>query len=234
MLELLFLFIAYSVIGWIWETSYVSVKQKHYVNRGFLHGPYVTIYGMACITIMASMSMFAGFENTNSICVIFLQILYIAIVTSVWEYATSYILEQKFKARWWDYSYRKFNINGRIAPFSTLFFAIGGYLLWRFLNPLLLEIYGGINSEVMMFILIGFYFVYLIDAIIIFIQLNKLSNIIIALSQVKDKISLKYKNLSIKAERFKKFFKKYPNAKSKKFKEHFEQVKENIYNKVKK
>ena len=35
---LLFFFL-YCFLGWVWESCYVSLCQRRWVNRGFLHGP---------------------------------------------------------------------------------------------------------------------------------------------------------------------------------------------------
>lgn len=34
----LLLFFVYCFVGWLWESCYVSVKQRRWVNRGFLRG----------------------------------------------------------------------------------------------------------------------------------------------------------------------------------------------------
>ena len=44
-------FIVYSFMGWIWESCYVSAKSKKWVNRGFVSGPFVTIYGVGAVTV---------------------------------------------------------------------------------------------------------------------------------------------------------------------------------------
>ena len=46
------LFFLYSVLGWVWESCYVSLKSRQWVNRGFLHGPWLPIYGSGAIVIL--------------------------------------------------------------------------------------------------------------------------------------------------------------------------------------
>lgn len=46
------LFFFYCFCGWVWESCYVSAKQRHWVNRGFLHGPLLPIYGSGAIIIL--------------------------------------------------------------------------------------------------------------------------------------------------------------------------------------
>lgn len=40
-------FFIYCFFGWIFESSYVSLKKKHFVNRGFLRLPMLPLYGTA-------------------------------------------------------------------------------------------------------------------------------------------------------------------------------------------
>ena len=49
-------FIFYSFLGWIWETTYCSVKAKHFINRGFLNGPIIPIYGFGAVLIMIAVN----------------------------------------------------------------------------------------------------------------------------------------------------------------------------------
>ncbi len=198
MIQVLFLFIIYAVIGWLWETPYVSFNQKKYINRGFLRGPYVPIYGFACLTIILSMSIFNTFDNDN-IVIIIIQIFYIGIISAVWEYLTSLGLEKLFKMRWWDYSTRKFNLNGRIALDYTVLFGIGGYLLWRFINPIFESIYSSISPSYLIVIIILFYTIFLIDNIYTFRDLLRLRDIIAKLHNLKRSFAGKYDYIFEKA-----------------------------------
>ena len=59
-------FIVYSFMGWIWESCYVSAKSKKWVNRGFVSGPFVTIYGVGAVTVYVILRPVAG-TSWNSI-----------------------------------------------------------------------------------------------------------------------------------------------------------------------
>ncbi|MBR5944392.1 MAG: hypothetical protein IKZ94_05530, partial [Lachnospiraceae bacterium] len=37
----LLFFFAYCFVGWIWETSYVTVTERHFVNSGFMYGTWI-------------------------------------------------------------------------------------------------------------------------------------------------------------------------------------------------
>ena len=53
-IQWLLFFYLYSFVGWVWESCYVSVKKGHWVNRGFLYGPFLPIYGFGAVTILIS------------------------------------------------------------------------------------------------------------------------------------------------------------------------------------
>lgn len=42
------------------------------------------------------------------------------------EYITSWLMEKLFHARWWDYSQKRFNINGRVCASNLLAFGVMG------------------------------------------------------------------------------------------------------------
>ncbi len=234
MLQLLFLFMAYSVIGWLWETPYVSFKEKKFINRGFLRGPYIPIYGSSCLAVILSMSVMPNFAVASSVGAIILQMIYIALITAVFEYLTSYVLERIFNARWWDYSYKKYNLNGRIALSSTIFFGIGGYFLWHFVNPVLVNLFNSLNSNLVLVIVVAFYMAFILDNVFTLIKLNKFEKLAKALQKIQDKLSDKYQELLDKAREHRGMFRKYPTFTSKKFKEQIADMKKSFKKKKKK
>lgn len=84
------------------EISFTLYKDKTLVNRGFLMGPYCPIYGCGCILIILLLKRYL-----NDFIALFIMSM---VICSILEYLTSYIMEKLFKARWWDYSDRRFNI----------------------------------------------------------------------------------------------------------------------------
>jgi len=127
--RILYFFFIYSMLGWVLETVYVSVKERRFVNRGFLNGFYCPVYGFGmCGFILLFHSFF------DRPVIIFLGGMLFA---SILEYFTGWILEKLFHARWWDYSNCRFNLNGRIClKFSFIW---GALLLVTisFIHPLL-------------------------------------------------------------------------------------------------
>ncbi|NLV99296.1 MAG: putative ABC transporter permease [Clostridiaceae bacterium] len=114
MYDVIIYFILFSFVGWLCETVFCSIAQKKFVYRGFLSGPICPVYGFGGLIVVYLLAPFR--EN------ILLLFLMGMLATTVLEYLTSYILELAFQTRWWDYSERKFNLNGRVClPFSLMF-----------------------------------------------------------------------------------------------------------------
>ncbi len=112
MAQWLFFFYFYCFFGWCFESSYVSLKNRHPVNRGFMRGPFLPLYGSGAV-MMLIVSM--PFQHN-------LVLTYIAgcIGATALEYVTGVTMEALFKVRYWDYSNQRFNFQGQICLSSTL------------------------------------------------------------------------------------------------------------------
>ena len=159
------LFITYAIAGWIMEVIGKLIECKRFINRGFLIGPYCPIYGYGALAITFLLGKYAD----DPVALFIMAILIFAIL----EYLTSYFMEKKFKARWWDYSQRKFNINGRVCLNTIIPFGLMGLFVIYVSNPFLLSKYELI-PEFWLNIISGVLFV-------IFIADNIVSGIIIGL-----------------------------------------------------
>jgi len=192
--ELVFLFLVYAIIGWFWETPFVSIKEKKYINRGFLRGPYIPIYGFSCISIIIVLNALE-FQQADTFFVILLQILIISLISVFWEFGTSWVLEKLFKQRWWDYSYKKYNLQGRVSLDYAILFGLGGFLLWRFVNPALVNLYGSLQSGFFNYSLLFVVALFIIDSTITVLDLVKVKQFITTFSEVKDNLSLEYQQI---------------------------------------
>lgn len=119
-------FLCYSIVGWVYETIVCSISERKFVSRGFLEGPYCPIYGAGAL-----LDLFLLGWISNPLILFFAGML----VTGVLEYLTSWILEELFHARWWDYSQWKWNINGRICLVGVLVFGVMSVLLVYWIHP---------------------------------------------------------------------------------------------------
>ena len=162
---LFLLFIIYSFLGWSLEVIEALIKKKKFINRGFLIGPYCPIYGVGVLTMIILLSKYYDDKFTLFIMCILLF--------SVLEYLTSYIMEKLFKARWWDYSHFKFNINGRICLETMIPFGLAGLLVMYFINPMFLHILNSLPNALLITFTIVIGILFILD---ILISINVISN----------------------------------------------------------
>ena len=167
-------FIIYSFVGWFIEVTLKFIDNKKFVNRGFLLGPICPIYGYGFIFII----LVVGTKNRDILGIFLKSIL----VCSVLEYFTSYFMEKIFKARWWDYSKNKFNINGRICLETMLPFGIMGTLVLYFVHPEIIKLVGLLSINIKYIIAVILFIIHLLDNIISF---NVMSKIKIQISKQK-------------------------------------------------
>lgn len=199
-------FIFYSFLGWGMEVILTYSRSKKYVNRGFLLGPYCPIYGFGCFLIVFLLKKY-----TDNVLVLF--ILAMVICLSL-EYLTSLMMELIFKARWWDYSNRKYNINGRICLEYGLFFGIAGSLIMYVVHPF---IFGGISKlsdSLLLIVGITVLVLFLIDFIVSFVVVSNINKF--EFKKYKDStedISLMVKEYLMKRSKFtKRLVKAFPDA----------------------
>ena len=108
----LFFFYFYCFLGWIWETCYVSVLKAKWVNRGFMRGPFLPIYGSGAIVVLIFTLPFR--TNPGLVFVVGMA------SATILEYFTGAAMEQMFHVRYWDYSNQRLNLNGHICVTSSL------------------------------------------------------------------------------------------------------------------
>ncbi|MBQ9690568.1 MAG: putative ABC transporter permease [Eggerthellaceae bacterium] len=135
--HIVILFLIFSFIGWIWETIYRSIMEKKWQKSGFLYGPLCPIYGFSGVAVFVIAKIFEF--ATQSLASWYEIFLLTAFSSALIEYTTSWFLEKKFHALWWDYSHMPFNIHGRISLFSTLFFGLAGVLAYNIITPIVLK-----------------------------------------------------------------------------------------------
>lgn len=121
-------FIIYSCVGYVVETSFALINYNVLESRkSFLYGPFCGIYGVGAVVLILSLRYF----NKNNYTLFFGGCLVGAIV----EYVISFFGEALFDARWWDYSNRFLNINGRICLLYSLFWGLLSLALIKIINP---------------------------------------------------------------------------------------------------
>ena len=111
-IQWLFFFYFYCFFGWCFESSYVSIKERKPVNRGFMRGPFLPLYGTGALMMLI---VSAPFRDN-----LFLTYIAGCIGATVLEYATGVVMEALFRVRYWDYSDQPFNFQGHICLGSSL------------------------------------------------------------------------------------------------------------------
>ncbi len=152
------LFISYAFLGWCMEVTCKFIQYKKFINRGFLIGPYCPIYGWGALAITILLKRYM-----EDPLVLFVMS---TLICSIIEYLTSYFMEKKYHARWWDYSNKKFNINGRICLETLIPFGILGVAIMYGTNPILFKLYNQIPQLVINILTFILFIGFIVDNII--------------------------------------------------------------------
>lgn len=128
LIQWLMSFFFYCFFGWIWESLYISLYERKWVNRGFLYGPFIPIYGFGAMIVLLVTS-----SVQDSIPMIFLTGMLSA---TVLEYGTGMVMERLFHARYWDYSRNRFHLNGYICPVCSFGWGVFSVVQIKLLHPL--------------------------------------------------------------------------------------------------
>lgn len=122
---LLFFYI-YCFLGWLWESCYVSVKKKEWVNRGFMHGPFLPIYGFGAILILLS-----TIPVKENVVLVFLMGL---TASTLLELCTGACMEKLFHVKYWDYTKEWLNYHGYICLKASIGWGLFSILLIRIIH----------------------------------------------------------------------------------------------------
>lgn len=202
---LFILFLIYAFIGWIMEVIMALIKEKKFINRGFLIGPIIPIWGAGAILITLIL------KPSDSI---FNLIISSAFIGSFLEYVVNYLMEVLFKARWWDYSHLPFNVNGRIWLGSSLLFGLCGFLIIYYFNPFFLGIINKIDFTFLKRVDIVFFIILMVDLVISCNIINKLNLSAYYLKKdYTEEVSKKVKTILIEKSRsFKRLLEAFPDV----------------------
>lgn len=134
------LFFLLAIFGWVWEGFLYLFKDDMYVNRGFLTGPWLPIYGVGGVMLEI---LFHGWRDRPV-----LTFMSSMMLCSALEYLAGWYLEMTWGVKWWDYSSAPWNLQGRICLYSSLLFGLGGMLLVWLLGPLFYSLYRRIPRKI--------------------------------------------------------------------------------------
>lgn len=201
------LFIFYSIIGWIIEVLDQFYRKKRFINRGFLIGPYCPVHGIGALLMVLLLS-----GITDSYIILFFSA---SLICTILEYITSFLLEKIFKARWWDYSCYKFNLNGRVCLQNSIFFGIAGVFIVKIANPFVVKFIMQNVSDLNVICLV-FGIVFTLDLFISFNVIVKFKNItnILTKDSTEEISNRVKKTLAKKSILFKRLINAFPNLKN--------------------
>ncbi|NLK94792.1 MAG: putative ABC transporter permease [Clostridiales bacterium] len=245
-------FYIYCFLGWIIESTIVSFSEKRIVNRGFLKGPFLPIYGSGALIIL-----FVTLPFRNNYLLIFLLGM---IFATILEYFTSWLMDKILTMKYWDYSNEKFNLNGRICLKCSLFWGVLSLFLTLVIHTPIEKYVLNFNYTKITVIILSLYFV--IDFSYSIYNVINLNKLLAVLDGIKNEIESTYEEikessfisskheydvLKNKLEKLKKSYiaatskinyfhihiiKTYPKAKSRKFNSSLRDLKDKIFKKV--
>ena len=143
--QLTYLFFAYSFLGWLGEVLTNAVRKRRYQDCGVLNGPLCILYGIGGLII----SFALGDLQQSWFFLLGLG----AVYATVLEWIAGHILERVSHTRWWDYSDRKFNLDGYICLGASVLWGLLSVFMVKWGNPLLLFLFdlipGGVRAAVL-------------------------------------------------------------------------------------
>ncbi len=139
-INLILLFFAYSLLGWCIEVTLKYIQFHRFINRGFLAGPICPVYGSGAALITLIVGNLSRFESGYGTTFV-LSFL----ICGTLEYLTSYFMEKRFHARWWDYSQKPMNLHGRVWIGNLVLFGLGGVAIMHFINPVLYRSFDSVS-----------------------------------------------------------------------------------------
>lgn len=192
-LKYIILFFFYSAAGWIVESTYCSIGEKRFINRGFLTGPMCPIYGTGALVM--TVFLYNPFYD-KPLFVFLLGMLLCDIV----EYITSFLMELLFHARWWDYTYEFLNIKGRICLKHTLYWGIASIMFVYVLHPGVDSIIERMNDKAIIGITVAVLAVFAVDLVHSFIKALDVRNLIMKLTKAIDLVHNGIRSVKNKVE----------------------------------
>ncbi|MGN0992322.1 MAG: putative ABC transporter permease [Bacilli bacterium] len=166
MCKYLLIFFIGSVVGYIYEVIFYLLFDHELVNRGFLYGPYLPVYGFGAVILVFLLKRF----KKNPL-VVFLLAMF---VTGVVEYFTGYLMWQIYHKMWWDYTGLFLNIDGYVCLRSVLTFGIGGILLIYLIEPLVCKFISSVKKKKVYSVSYLFLFIIIFDFVLTIMFRNKL------------------------------------------------------------
>ena len=203
--ELLWLFFIYSFGGWVLETVIATLKQRKFANRGLVNGPFCVIYGLTVICMSIGLQELTGFW----------LFAFAVIYATIAEWISGHLIEKAFGERWWDYSGRRWNLDGYICLTASLVWGAMGYVAVHWGNYLLLTLISllpGLLMKIVLLALAGVLFVDVMGSFLLLTGKSRYPERWEAAEQSLDKVGARL-SASIAGFVERRIHKAYPKAK---------------------
>lgn len=141
-LQWLAFFYIYSFFGWIFESCYVSLLKHRLVNRGFLRLPLLPLYGSGAV-----MMLWVSLPFREHPALVWLSGV---IAATALEYVTGFVMERLFCVKYWDYSNKKFQLDGYICLSSSIAWGVLTILLTEYIHQPIARLVSGISYPVLL------------------------------------------------------------------------------------
>lgn len=185
---LLFFFI-YCFLGWVWESCYVSIKKREWINRGFLHGPMLPIYGSGAIIVLL-----CTIGVRDQVILIFI---FGMTGATILEYVTGACMERLFRVRYWDYSHMPLNLKGYICLPVSLGWGVFSVLLVRVIHVPIENLVLQIPERIAEVVSVVCSSAFAVDFTLSFSEAMDLRDMLIRLSDSNEKIQRLQKRLEV-------------------------------------
>ena len=182
-------FYVYCFLGWIFESTYVSLKQKRLVNRGFLRLPMLPLYGSGAV-----MMLWVSLPVRDS-----LPLVYISgfIAATALEYVTGAVMERLFKVRYWDYSSQPFQLHGYICLSSSIAWGFLTILMTRMIHKPIEAFAFWLPSSVLTGVTMVVTVIFAADFALSFKAALDLRDVLVRMEQAKDELEKMQRRLDV-------------------------------------
>ncbi|MCI8523888.1 MAG: putative ABC transporter permease [Lachnospiraceae bacterium] len=185
----LFFFYMYCFFGWCFESTFVSLKSGKLVNRGFMRGPFLPLYGSGAIMMLVVSMPFR--DNV--------LLTYVAgvIGATALEYVTGVVMEALFKVRYWDYSNRLLNFQGHICLRSSIVWGFFTILMTRVIHMPIEQMVLSIPARVMAWVTVLLTIYIVADFALSFKAALDLQDILVKIERAKEELERMQRRLDV-------------------------------------
>ena len=160
------LVLTYSCLGWCCEVAFAALKTGKFVNRGFLNGPVCPIYGFGVLSVVLVQEP----VKDNLLLLFFGSMVF----TSLLEFIAGFAMERIFHDKWWDYSNNPFNIKGYICLEFSIIWGIACVLVVDVIHPIIMKLVNAVPHTLGLWLMAALYVILAADAVLTLVELLKL------------------------------------------------------------